>query len=85
VGETGGAPYLDPARDRIVFPAEVVKADEDQWVPLDSDLWAAIDALPRSDRKVFGSARWTAEASGRCETSPSAPGSWNSPRRRASS
>jgi integrase len=51
--ETDKAPYLDPARDRIVFPAEVVKADEDQWVPLDPDLWEALDALPRGGRKVF--------------------------------
>jgi integrase len=51
--ETDRAPYLDPARDRIVFPAEVVKADEDQWVPLDPELWEALDALPRCGRKVF--------------------------------
>jgi integrase len=47
------APYLDPARDRIVFPAEIVKAAEDQWVPLDPELWQALDALPRSGRTVF--------------------------------
>jgi integrase len=51
--ETEKAPYLDPVRDRVVFPAEVVKADEDQWVPLDPELWAALDALPRTGRKVF--------------------------------
>jgi integrase len=51
--ETDEAPYLDPDRDRIIFPAEVVKAAEDQWVPLDPDLWEALDALPRSGRKVF--------------------------------
>jgi integrase len=51
--ETDRAPYLDTARDRIVFPAEVVKADEDQWVPLDPELWEALDALPRVGRKVF--------------------------------
>jgi integrase len=51
--ETNQAPYLDPARDRTVFPAEVVKAVEDQWVPLDPELWAALDALPRVGRKVF--------------------------------
>jgi integrase len=50
---TDKAPYLDPDNDRIVFPAEVVKADEDQWVPLDPKLWAALNALPRSGRKVF--------------------------------
>jgi integrase len=47
------APWLDPARDRIVFPAEGVKAGEDQWVPLDPELWAALDALPRAGRRVF--------------------------------
>jgi integrase len=47
------APYLDPARDRIVFPAEVVKAGEDQWVPLDPALWQALQALPRRGKKVF--------------------------------
>jgi integrase len=51
--ETDKAPYLDPAHDRIVFPAEVVKGDEDQWVPLDPELWDALDALPRTARKVF--------------------------------
>jgi integrase len=51
--ETHQAPYLDPSRDRIVFPAEVVKADEDQWVPLDPELWEALDALPRAGGKVF--------------------------------
>jgi integrase len=51
--ETDKAPYPDPFRDRIVFPAEVVKADEDQWVPLDPELWEALDALPRSGKKVF--------------------------------
>jgi integrase len=51
--ETTGAPYLDPARHRIVFPAEFVKAVEDQWIPLDPELWQALDALPRVGRKVF--------------------------------
>jgi integrase len=51
--ETDRAPYLDPDHARIVFPAEVVKADEDQWVPLDPELWEALDALPRAGRKVF--------------------------------
>jgi integrase len=44
--ETDKAPYLDPAHNRIVFPAEVVKADEDQWVPLDPKLWEALEKLP---------------------------------------
>src|SRR5262249_49859666 len=51
--ETDRAPYLDPENDRIIFPAAVVKADEDQWVPLDQELWKALDALPRVGRKVF--------------------------------
>jgi integrase len=50
---TDMAPYLDPAHNRIVFPAEVVKAEEDQWVPLDPDLWVALDALTRRGPKVF--------------------------------
>jgi integrase len=51
--ETDQAPYLDPSRNRIVFPAEVVKAAEDQWVPLDPKLWEALSALPRVGNKVF--------------------------------
>jgi integrase/recombinase XerD len=51
--ETDEAPYLDPARNRIVLPAELVKADEDQWVPLDPVLWQALRALPRQGKKVF--------------------------------
>jgi integrase len=47
------APYLDLDRDRIVFPAEFAKACEDQWVPLDPGLRAALEALPRRGRKVF--------------------------------
>lgn len=51
--ETEEAPYLDLDRDRIVFPAGFVKAVEDQWVPLDRDLRAALLALPRQGRSVF--------------------------------
>jgi integrase len=51
--QTDKAPYLDPGRDRIVFPAEVVKGDEDQWVPLDPKLKEALDALPVAGRRVF--------------------------------
>jgi integrase len=47
------APYLDLSRDRVVFPAEFVKAVEDQWVPLDPDLRKALLALPRRGAKVF--------------------------------
>jgi integrase len=47
------APWLDLARDRIVLPAELVKAVEDQWVPLDAALREVLEALPRRSRKVF--------------------------------
>jgi integrase len=50
---TEQAPYLDVANDRIVLPAEFAKADCDQWVPLDPDLRAALEALPRRGAKVF--------------------------------
>jgi integrase len=46
-------PYLDLARGRVVLPAEFAKAVEDQWVPLDPALRAALLALPRRGRKVF--------------------------------
>lgn len=51
--ETDKAPFLDLARDRIVFPAGFVKAAEDQWLPLDDELREALLALPRCGRKVF--------------------------------
>jgi integrase len=51
--ETQGAPYLDFGRQRIVLPAEFVKAVEDQWLPLDPQLAEALQALPRQGRKVF--------------------------------
>jgi integrase len=51
--ETAEAPWLDLDRDRIVFPAEFVKGDEDQWVPLDPELREDLEALPRQGRKVF--------------------------------
>jgi integrase len=51
--ETDKAPYLDLARDRIVLPAEFVKAVKDQWVPLDPELRQVLEALPRHGRKVF--------------------------------
>jgi integrase len=50
---TEEAPYLDLEQDRVVLPAEFVKATEDQWVPLDPVLKAALLALPRHGRKVF--------------------------------
>jgi integrase len=39
------APYLDLLRRRIVFPAEFVKAVEDQWIPIDPMLQAALSAF----------------------------------------
>jgi integrase len=47
------APWLDLLHDRIVLPAEFAKSVEDQWVPLDPKLRAALEALPRCGRKVF--------------------------------
>jgi integrase len=51
--ETDQAPWMDGGRDRIVLPAGVVKAVEDQWVPLDPTLRAALEALPGHGRKFF--------------------------------
>jgi integrase len=59
---THEAPYLDLARRRIVLPAEFVKAVKDQWVPLDHELQAALEALPRQGKKVF---RFRTRRSGR--------------------
>jgi integrase len=50
---TEEAPYLDLARDRIVLPAGMVKAVEDQWVPLDPILRNAIEKLPPNGKRVF--------------------------------
>jgi integrase len=50
---TETAPYLDLGRGRIVLPAEYVKADRDQWVPLDRELQRVFEGLPRQGRKVF--------------------------------
>jgi integrase len=51
--ETDKAPWVDLARRRIIFPAEFVKAAKDQWVPLDPELRAALEDLPRHGRRVF--------------------------------
>jgi integrase len=51
--EADSAPWLDFARRRIWLPAGFVKAVEDQWVALDPQLQAALEALPRRGRKVF--------------------------------
>src|SRR5262249_44727039 len=41
--QTDQAPYLDLARNRIIFPAAFVKAKKDQWVPLAPELRQAIE------------------------------------------
>jgi integrase len=51
--ENDKAPWLDFGRERIVLPAEFVKAVEDQWLPLDPLLADVLRALPRQGRKVF--------------------------------
>lgn len=51
--QTDKAPWIDLGRDRILFPAEFVKAGRDQWVPLDPDLREALERLPRAGRRVF--------------------------------
>ena len=75
--ETDEAPYLDLARDRIVLPAEFVKAVEDQWVPLDPELREVLEALPRHGAKVF---RFVASKGGeptdRRRACPSASATW---------
>src|SRR5262245_59946140 len=50
---TEKAPWLDPDNDRIVLPAEFVKAVEDQWVPLEPALRDVLLALPRHGKRVF--------------------------------
>src|SRR5262249_31129290 len=50
---TDKAPYLDLARDRIVLPADFVKASKDQWISIAPELREALEALPRQGSKVF--------------------------------
>lgn len=50
---TDSAPWLDLERNRIWFPAAACKGAEDSWVPLDPQLRAALDSLPRSAPTVF--------------------------------
>jgi integrase len=50
---TGAAPYLDLAGNRIILPAEYVKAGRDQWVPLDPRLCEVLNRLRRHGRLVF--------------------------------
>jgi integrase len=56
--ETGDAPYLDLARNRVVLPAGFVKGVRDQWIPLDPELREALLALPRHGRRVFRFIGW---------------------------
>ncbi len=51
--ETEKSPYVDLPHNRIVLPAEFVKADKDQWVPIDPQLREALLALPRHGPRVF--------------------------------
>lgn len=51
--ENAEFPWVDFARDRVIFPAEFAKSVEDQWVPLDPVLRAALEALPCQGRKFF--------------------------------
>ncbi len=46
-------PHLDLDRNRIILPAEFVKAVKDQWLPLDPVLREALEALPRRGSRVF--------------------------------
>src|SRR5262249_39001938 len=46
-------PWVDLAGDRIVFPAEFVKAVQDQWARLAPELRPELLALPRHGRRVF--------------------------------
>jgi integrase len=55
---TTEAPYVDLASDRIILPAEIVKGDADQWIPLDPALRKIFEGLPRTGRRVF---QFTAE------------------------
>jgi integrase len=52
-GPADVAPWIDFARERLWLPAEFVKANRDQWVPLDPQLHRALAVLPRHGRKVF--------------------------------
>lgn len=51
--ETTKAPWVDLERNRIVLPADFVKAVEDQWVPLDPELRVALLTLPQLGKRYF--------------------------------
>jgi integrase len=61
---TDRAPWVDFVKSRIWLPADAVKGREDQWVPLDPELRAMLEALPHRGKKVF---RFTDGRGGRCE------------------
>jgi integrase len=46
-------PWVDFDRDRIVLPAEFVKGQCDQWVPIDPTLREALLELPRQGPRIF--------------------------------
>jgi integrase len=46
-------PFVDMTGARFVLPAGFVKSDEDQWVPLHPEMRKILEALPRTDAKVF--------------------------------
>jgi integrase len=46
-------PWVCFDRDRILFPADFVKAGRDQFVPLDPQLRQALEALPGHGRRFF--------------------------------
>ncbi len=46
-------PWISRERRKIIFPAASVKAGDDQWVPLDVQLQAALDLLPTRSGSVF--------------------------------
>jgi integrase len=46
-------PWVDLAGSRIWLPARFVKANADQWVPLDPALRETLMALPRTGDRVF--------------------------------
>jgi integrase len=51
--ETTEAPWINLADHRIILPAELVKGDADQWVPLDPVLREVLLELPRQGPRVF--------------------------------
>jgi integrase len=51
--ETQAAPWADFAGQRIWLPAESVKGDADQWLPLHPELRVALLALPEAGPRFF--------------------------------